>query len=536
MSQEARPSEVDGFAVAPEAPDAVVVEQDWQRLHKRTVVVAPLSEIAGLLGVAFLLLVVRGFSGLSWIEMGIGITAAVALIVFGVLRWYTTRYRVTSTHVELHTGLVFKKERSVARDRLRTVDATADVFHRIFGLSVVKIGTGRQDQGTEDELSLDAIDHAEADRLRALLLRRLPAPVTSTEGLPPVRPDGSVAESAEPESAAADSERVLTKLDPKWLRFAPFTLFGLIAVGALGAAGAWLARTLNIDVAHLPASEALLGWIRHTPIALVIALALGVLLVLAVLGSLVVYVLSYWNYKLTRRDDGTVHVAYGLLTLRSVTIEEKRIKGVELHEQLLLRQVKGATVKAVATGLGTGQDSGMLLPPAPVAEAHRVVAEILRVDPAPTATPLRKHPRAALRRLMLWDFVVLPVIIGGLAVLAWQGIFPDWPWQAALALIPVVLLISWDEYRNLGHALTEKYLVSRSGSVLRNTVVLQRTGIIGWRIRQSILQRRAHMLTVGATSATSGGVYEVQYVDQTDGLELAEAAVPELLTPFLERG
>ncbi|MGW0517186.1 PH domain-containing protein [Crossiella sp. NPDC003009] len=536
MSHEARPSEVDGFPVAPEAPDAVQVEQDWQRLHKRTVVVAPLSQIASLLGIAFLLLVVRGFSGLRPWEMGIGIAAAVALIVFGVLRWYTTRYRVTATHVELHAGLVFRKERSVARDRLRTVDATADIFHRIFGLSVVKIGTGRQDQGTEDELSLDAIDNAEAERLRALLLRRLPARVASTEALPPVRADGTVADAVVTDPETGQPERVLSQLDPKWLRYAPFTLFGLIAVGALGAAGAWLARTLDIDVRHLPALEALLNWVRHTPIALVVAAALGVLLVLAVLGSLVVYVLSYWNYKLTRREDGTLHVAYGLLTLRSVTIEENRVKGVELHEQLLLRQVGAATVKAVATGLGTGEDSGMLLPPAPVTEAHRVTAEVLEVEPAPTQTPLRKHPRAALRRLLLWDFIVLPLIIGTLAVLAWQDVLPTWPWVAALALIPIVLLISWDEYRNLGHALTEKYLISRSGSVVRTTVVLQRTGIIGWKIRQSLLQRRAGLLTVGATSATGAGLYEVQYVDQTDGLALAEDAVPELLTPFLERG
>lgn len=531
MSPETRPSEVDGFPVAPEAPDAVVVEQDWRRLHRWTVVVAPLTEIAGLLGVAFLLLVVRGFAGLRWWEMTIGLAAAGSLIVFAVIRWYTTQYRVTSTHVELHTGLLFRKQRSVARDRLRTVDATADLAHRIFGLSVVKIGTGRQDQGTEDELSLDAIDNAEAERLRVLLLRRMPAPVTATEGLPPVAADGTVIE----DSTTAEPEQVLSRLDPRWLRYAPFTLFGLIAVGALAAAGAWLARTLDIDVAHLPALRALLDWVRETPIALVTLVALGVLLVLAVVGSLVVYVLSYWNYKLTRHRDGTLHVAYGLLTLRSVTIEENRVKGVELQEQLLLRSVKGASVKAVATGLGTGEDSGTLLPPAPLAEAHRVTAEVLATDPAPTTVALRKHPRAALRRLMLWDFIVVPAIIAVLAILAWQDIFPNWPWQAALALIPITLLISWDEYRNLGHALTEKYLVSRSGSVVRTTTALQRTGIIGWRIRQSVLQRRAKMLTVGATSATGSGVYEVLYVDQTDGLELAEAAVPELLTPFLER-
>ncbi|MBP2474312.1 putative membrane protein [Crossiella equi] len=538
MSHEPPYSPLTGYPPMPEAPAEPVVEQDWRRLDTRTVVVAPLSEISGLVGVAFVLLVIRGFSGLRWWEIGGGTAVALALVVFGVIRWYTTRYRVTSTHVELHTGLLFKKERSVARDRLRTVDATSDVFHRLFGLSVVKIGTGRQDQGEDDELTLDAIGNAEAERLRGQLLRRVPARPAEAPATTVVGDSGADAVPGGVAEVPAEGqpEVVLSELDTRWLRFAPFTLFGIIAVGAIAAAVGWLSRTFDLDLLHNPAVGWLFHWVRDTPVLIVVAVALGILLVLSTVGSLVVYVLQYWNYKLSRRDDGTLHVAYGLLTLRSVTIEEARVRGVEVHEQLLLRTVRGATAKAIATGLGTGQDSGTLLPPAPMAEARWVTAQVLGTDASPTAEPLRRHPRAARRRLLLWNLVGFAVPAVALGVLAWQDVLPHWPWQAALVLLPVGLVIGWDEYRNLGHTLTEKYLVSRSGSVVRNTVVLQRTGIIGWRIRQSLFQRRAGVLTVGATSATGTGLYDVKYVGVHDGLALAEETVPELLTPFLERG
>jgi putative membrane protein len=99
----------------------------------------------------------------------------------------------------------------------------------------------------------------------------------------------------------------------------------------------------------------------------------------------------------------------------------------------------------------------------------------------------------------------------------WGG-WPDWLWQAACALPVLAVPVGINRYRNLGHALTSRYLVSRSGSFDRRTVVLQRDGIIGWKVRQSLFQRRAgHVLDV----------------TESDGIRLADDTVPGLLAPFI---
>jgi putative membrane protein len=67
----------------------------------------------------------------------------------------------------------------------------------------------------------------------------------------------------------------------------------------------------------------------------------------------------------------------------------------------------------------------------------------------------------------------------------------------------------------------------------RATVAVQRTGIIGWNIRQTIFQRKARLISVTATIAAGSGAYVVRYADQTDGLRVADSAIPGLLTPFL---
>ncbi|MFD0203229.1 PH domain-containing protein [Saccharothrix carnea] len=474
-------------------------------------IVRPLNELIGLVPL-FVGLLVLG-RGETWrILVSVGVIAAIVL--FGLLRWITTRYRITTEQVELHTGLLVRKRLAVPRDRIRTVDLTAKLGHRLFGLSAIRVGTGQRDQPGEDGLTLDAVSSAEAERLRVLLL--------------------TIAKTEAPAAAEERPGVVLSEWDNRWLRYAPLTLSGLVAAGALFGFVMNFARELDIEVLE-PMTEAA-HWVVAQPLGLTVAVFAGVVLLVATFGSVLVYVVQFWGYRLTREPDDTVRVRRGLLTTRSVSVAEQRLRGVELVEPLLLRAGRGAHAKTVTTGLGRKGESNLLLPPAPVAEAHRVSAEVLRhptgsTADSPTRTPLRRHPPAALRRRMVRAVAPLLVLA---AVLAWFA--PNWTWQVVLALVPFSAALGWDRYRSLGHALTDRHLLARAGSAIRETVALQRTGIIGWRISRSFFQRRAGLVTVTATTAAGDGAYHVIDVGESAGLAFADEAVPDLLRPFLEPG
>jgi putative membrane protein len=143
---------------------------------------------------------------------------------------------------------------------------------------------------------------------------------------------------------------------------------------------------------------------------------------------------------------------------------------------------------------------------------------------------LRKHPPVALRRRLVRATV--PVLAVSAAL--WLAPVPVWGAWATLGLLPVTLLLALDAYRNLGHAITSHYLVTRHGAGVRGTVALQRTGVIGWTVSQSFFQRRAGLVTVTATTAAGNGGYCVIDVATADGLAVAEQAVPGLLQPFLQ--
>ncbi len=492
-------------------------EAPWHRLDRRMLLIRPVLDLVKSLPV--LLGALLFGHGEPWQWIGLAFTA---IAVFtGVSHVLTSRYRITTTQVEWHTGLLLRKQRAIPRDRIRTVDVTSEPKHRLFSLAAARIGTGRHSHGKgpgKDELVLDAVTIAEAQRLRTLLLHRKAA--------------------AHSEEVTAPPEQLVAAVDKKWLRYAPFTLSGLAVVGAVVGTVYHFAHELHFDPIQFSLVQTVLGHFTDTPTWLSLVLAAVGLLVLVSVLSVGGYVLSFWNFRLTREPAGTLHIRRGLITTRSVSIEEDRLRGVEIREPLPLRLAGGARCVAIAGGLregkGADKSGGLLLPPAPLAKAHEVVAEVLGEDPV--ATPLTRHPRRALYRRVSRAVVGVLLLAAALYGLAWLGALPDWPWQAALVLLPFAALVGWDRYRGLGHAFTGRYLVTRSGSLDRGTAAVRCDGMTGIVVERSYFQRRAGLVTVIAPVAAGKGRYRVLDVGETDGLALADQAVPGLLTPFLERG
>jgi putative membrane protein len=488
-------------------------EPPWRRLDKRMLAVTPLSGAIRLLPVAVVLLLTgQGDAvGRLWVPLGI----ALALVLGGVVRWRTTRYRITEDRVELHTGWLSRQRRSVPRDRIRTVDLTSRLVHRAFGLSVVQVGAASGSPLERTGLALDAVSKAEAERLRRELLDRSAALATDRPAAPPAEE--------------------LARLRWSWLRFAPLTFSSIAGVGAVFAALYNAFDDLGVDPRDVPAVDDAAHRIASAPIWLGLAVVSGLLLVVAVVGALLLFAERWYDYRLTREataEGGALRVRRGLLTRRSLSVSERRLRGAEVVEPLLLRAGRGAQTRALSTGLSRDAQGGALQPPAPRAEAHRVASVALREPPElATLAPLLRHPRAALQRRLARALVpaaavvVIAFAVGAAVAVPWLG-------PTSLALLPIALLLALDRYRNLGHQLTARYLVTRKGSVQRETVALQRAGIIGWTFRQSVFQRRAGLVVVEAVTAAGAGGYTVLDVSAPDGVALADATTPGLLTRF----
>lgn len=490
----------------------------WRRLSPRMLAVHPVMELRRLIFPLLAVLIgLRNGSGADggWWALGIGGIG----IVLGFLRYFTTSFRITPTHVQVRRGLFRRRVLTVPRDRIRTVDVTSNVLHRIFGLARVTVGTGQTDK-KNDGVKLDGLGAAAAENLHRELLHR-----------PAATPVHEVSQ-----VAGAGSETTLATLDPRWVRYGPFTLSGLVAIGVLFGIGSRLVSESHVDLAKIGPVHDSIGYLRDRPLPVAILLVAAVVVVFTAIASTVGYVLTFWNFRLSRHSSGTLHVRRGLLTTRNTTIEERRLRGTELSEPLLLRAVGGARVLAIATGLrvGRGADRGgsVLLPPAPRAVAVAVAGTVIG-DADPLTVVLTRHgPRAGLRRFTraVTVSVILSLIVLAFVLLA--GV-PWWAFWTALALLPLGVLLAADRAAALGHALTGDWLVSRHGSLVRRRYLLRTDAVIGWNMTTSLFQRRAGLTTLVATTAGGRQRYSILDVPDPEAIRVARTAVPGLLDQFL---
>lgn len=487
----------------------MITETPWRRLSPRMLVVHPFQELVRAAPVLVGLLIAgtsSGGEGHLWSLAGVGV-----MVVLGLLRWFTTTYTITPEHVQVRKGLLRRQVITVPLDRIRSVDVTSNVLHRVLGLARVEIGTGRSDRKGGGELKLDALEAPAALHLREELLHR----------------------------EARSLEKVETELAsmrPGWFKYGPFTLSGVVTVGILGGFVFRLVNEGNVDLDTIGPVHDGSAWFQTLPgpvAALVVAAALAVFVGVA---STLGYVFAFWGFHLSRHTGGTLHVKRGLITTRATTVEERRLRGVEVSEPLLLRAVGGARLIAVTTGLRVGRGAqrggSMLLPPAPRAEAERVAVAVLG-EATPVTAPVIAHGPAALRRRLTralgLNLLLVAVLLA--ATLAWA--WPSWLWVTVLAITPLTALVALDRYRNLGHALAGRYLITRWGSLVRRRVAIERDGIIGWNVERSFFQRRAGLVTLTATTAAGRQGYQVRDLALGQALDLAREGVPGLLEPFL---
>lgn len=264
---------------------------------------------------------------------------------------------------------------------------------------------------------------------------------------------------------------------------------------------------------------------------------------LAVLGVTTAALLRTWRYGVDRWEvtDHAVYTRTGYVLTTWRVAPLSRSRGAVLVQPLEARWSGGARVDVLATGLGADDITAVLpttlLPVAPHTVAREDLGRVLPDLATAHLDRLRPHPRAALARRLGRAAAASLVLVAAstTAQLLW---WLTGGWLMALALatcvgIVAVTALAVDSARALGHRLTPRHLITRRGSLHRTSAVLQRDGIIGWRIRQSVFQRRSGLVTVSATTAVGRGHQPVVDIGLTEGLVLAARAVPGLLERLL---
>lgn len=516
---------------------------EWQRLP-------PKAAIVQLLGVIYFV----GYTGGTAFIVGsaFGLSLWIVLIPAGLfvassllnpLRTFVVRFRVLDDRVEVKSGLVVRAHVKLRRELIRTVDSTANLFHRLFGLRVVKIGTGEQARlGDSGVIVLDAVSAAVADALRVQLLDR--STPTWSEDAPPVE------EHAVGQNGSADPAREtpieLASLRWRWLPYSFASWWVLLF--PLGAVNSLMNLDATTHVSHL------ISWF-YTPDHLSSSMVVGVA-VFTILGGVFVgcvvravgFIGGWWSYYLHREPHGAIRLQRGLFSTKSITLDEARIRGVEFAEDWPLRAARGSRVDVITTGIKSTEEtksqagSTSLAPAIPFVDAARIAGQLLEEpDLMSIARAVHRHPPAALHRRLIRS-VWVSLCVGAVGILVARATHQDLGtsivlsagiglWVVASAVMVVAAITS---ARALGHAITARWIVTRSGAFTRRTAVLARTNLVGVTVSASVFQRRAGLMSIAVTTPAGRSAYSIIDVDQQRGLEIASHATTGLIDQFLE--
>jgi putative membrane protein len=434
-----------------------------RRLHLLSPVFFAARHVRGLWPLLLLLLARR--------DLALVVAGAAALLAWTSLEWLRRTYALEGGALRLEEGVLARRRRVVPFDRIQQVDLVRRPLHRLLGVATLRVETAGGSRGAE--VDLDVIALADAQALRATLLRARAA--------------------AEPGPAAGPPERAVVRLSLAQVALAGVTgsrALALLAVlGPLSQAVDWvpdrLLRRIDLE-AFAPTSPA--------AVAGLVVLGAIVWLGLAATSSVV----TDAGFTLARAGDELV-VRRGLLERREAVVPLARVQVVRVEESLLRRLLGLASLRVQSAGRVGGSDrtaARLAVPLLPAVEVNRVLGELL-----PGAAPvplLRPAPAAARRRAVVRR--VVPAAVAAVALTAWLA-----PWGAlALAAVPLAAATGLAAYGGLGHATAGGFLYARRGALLRTLAVVPIGKAQSGRVSSTVFQRRSGLATLHVDVAGGG--------------------------------
>lgn len=442
----------------------------------------------------------------------------VPALLTSIFKYLTLRYTILDDKLVVMRGLIFRRVRTVPVQKIQNIDLIQNPLHRILGVAEVRIETA---SGTEPEAILRVLSLDQVERLRAGVSSRKQQAVSAS--VPAAAPsfDGMPTATHAMETVATDmvEEKTLLEVPTSWLvRAGLASNRGVLIIGV--AWGAMYEFNLwdRVDWEHLDRFIPE-NWTLETRVIAGIAALLMLLVVMRVV-SIGWFLLRFYGYRLTRRNEA-LRISCGLLTRVSATVPIRRIQFVSVHQNLLMRWMRMASIRIETAG-GAGKENEdaaatvarrWFVPSIPIDQVPDIVrhlhAELEWETDAWHWKPLA--PRATQRMCRI--AVYLSVLAGAAGFAAWQ----PWGWAVGVAVLPLFLFIAFKKSRSMKLARTDFGIAYRSGVWTRKTSVAFFEKIQAIRLDQNPFDRRWRMATLEIDTAAAGPAdhrIDVRFLDE----------------------
>lgn len=281
------------------------------------------------------------------------VPAAVLLLATGyaAIAWRMSAYAVDESAVFLHTGVVFRQQRTARLDRIQAIDVVQPLLGRIFGLAELKIEVAG---GSDSAVRLAFLREQHAQDLRAELLARAAGVRIGA----PTPPAGGAGQQVVPVDAAAGTPPVPAPPGPGAGALPPLAAVPSIPVAPEREVVAVGAPRLLVSLVRsggvVISAIALVGLVVAVVATREIGILAGVLpAALGAGGYVWQRFAGEFNFRVAVSPDG-IRLRHGLLEARAQTVPPGRVQAVRLTQGPFWRGKDWWRVQMNVAGYGTG--------------------------------------------------------------------------------------------------------------------------------------------------------------------------------------
>ncbi len=473
---------------------------DVKRQHPVMIILeAVRTFVYGLPPLFIFLLTMNGDIGWSDIRPYLGalVVFVIAFLSLSTLRWYLYTYRYEDGYLHIKRGLIFKKERSIKRERVQTVNIRTGLVQRLLGVATVQIETAGG--GMESEIFLSAVKTEETQRIKSYLENKSRM---HSEAVDEVT-------DAEPGTENLEEPRVkATYVVPVWNMFLAgatsgrFMLLFSVIAALFSQFYPYIPQNIidYLIMQIIPASE--------TDIFLIASILL-LLLLISWLISIVVFMVQYANFTILRQDE-YLRVSWGLIEQKEFTLKINRVQALSIQEGLMRQPIGLCSITSEVAGGGLREQDyvTIICPILRKKDLSVFLEQILpeyRIPGSMSPLPKRACKRYLFRATALVLILIIPL-----------QMFP-YGWLALL-LLPPAFLLGLSRYRTGATVLDNKQLTLRFRNINRYQILIMQNHIQSLEISSNPFQRRSALSTVRAAvlSSPSGKTFKVVDVDNTE--------------------
>jgi putative membrane protein len=420
------------------------------------------------------------------------------LVVSGLtafLHWYRFTYRIEEDELRLESGIFVRKKRYISKHRIQSVNTSANILHRLFGIVKLEVQTASGGKKAEGEIG--ALSKENAAAIQQFVKRK------------------------EQEDTATESTEELSSVNHAGYQLSFRRL--LAAAATSGGTGVFFgflfAITQQLDnIADFNIYSIAFDWLLEQSLVLSILFVISSLAftwMIAMVGT----VFKYCYFQITKQGE-ELFIKRGLLEKREITIPLHRIQALKIEENIF-RQPFGLLAVSAEIAGGAESDkhsfSTILFPLLKRSELQHFLEEI--VPGYVVETAFRKPPKRARLR---YAFVptLISVLITGVLVYFFS-------WYGLLATLFILLTVWYCvlDYKDAGVSWTADMLTMRYRELSRVTVHVPRKKVQAFRESQHYLQSKKQLETVKisvASGGAAGSSFKVRHLAEQDAQAAAD--------------